>query len=147
MSDPVRLRRRLAEPNWERLFAVFAALRQGWTVEEVAEVSHIDPWFLREIRGDRRARGRARLLGPRPRRPARCCGRAKAAGLSDARIAGLLHCQEARARRARSRSAGIRRVYKRVDTCAAEFPATTPYLYSTWGQEDETRARTTARRW
>src|SRR5436305_493764 len=50
MSDPVRLRGRLATPHWERLYAVFAALRQGWTVEEVTAASHIDPWFVREIR-------------------------------------------------------------------------------------------------
>ncbi len=49
MGDPVKLKQRLAVPNWERLFAVFAALRQGWTVEEVARLTRIDPWFLREM--------------------------------------------------------------------------------------------------
>src|SRR5436309_9413125 len=49
MADPVRLRRRLSTPNWERLFAVFAALRQGWRVEEVSAASYIDPWFVQEI--------------------------------------------------------------------------------------------------
>ena len=50
LADPVQLRRRLTEPNWERIFAIFAALRQGWTVAEIAEATSIDPWFLREIR-------------------------------------------------------------------------------------------------
>jgi carbamoyl-phosphate synthase large subunit len=135
MSDPVRLRRRLATPNWERLFAVFAALRQGWTPEEVSEVSHIDPWFLREIAEivDLEAELACWDLGSVPRALLR---KAKYFGLTDARIAGLLDCPEKELLAVRDRE-GLRRVYKRVDTCAAEFPATTPYLYSTFGQEDE----------
>ncbi len=135
MSDPVRLRQHLAVPNWERLFAVFAALRQGWTVEEVAAVSHIDPWFLREIRDvvELEAELACWDLATAPLSLLR---RAKATGLSDARLAGLLACREADLAKA-LRERGIRRVYKRVDTCAAEFPATTPYLYSTYGSEDE----------
>ncbi|HEV8631528.1 MAG TPA: carbamoyl-phosphate synthase large subunit, partial [Thermoanaerobaculia bacterium] len=135
MSDPVRLRRRLSVPNWERLFAVFAALRQGWTVGEVAEVTHIDPWFLREIQelveleAELACWDEASL-------PVELLRRGKQAGLSDARIAELVSGKEARLR-ARRIEAGVRRVYKRVDTCAAEFPATTPYLYSTFGDEDE----------
>jgi carbamoyl-phosphate synthase large subunit len=135
MADPVRLRRRLSTPNWERLFAVFAALRQGWTPEEVSEVSHIDPWFLREIaeivelEAELACWDLATLPLPILRR-------AKSFGLTDARIAGLLHCREEDLARSR-RERGLSRVYKRVDTCAAEFPATTPYLYSTWGTEDE----------
>jgi carbamoyl-phosphate synthase large subunit len=135
MSDPVRLRRRLSIPNWERLFAVFAALRQGWTPEEVSEVSHIDPWFLREIAEivDLEAELACWDLASVPKPLLR---RAKSFGLADARIAGLLDCPEEALRAARLEQ-GIRRVYKRVDTCAAEFPATTPYLYSTFGTEDE----------
>ncbi|HEY0554618.1 MAG TPA: carbamoyl-phosphate synthase large subunit [Thermoanaerobaculia bacterium] len=135
MSDPVRLRRRLSIPNWERLFAVFAALRQGWTPEEVSEVSHIDPWFLREIAEivDLEAELACWDLASVPKPLLR---RAKSFGLADARIASLLDCPEEALRAARLEQ-GIRRVYKRVDTCAAEFPATTPYLYSTFGDEDE----------
>ncbi|HEX3556555.1 MAG TPA: carbamoyl-phosphate synthase large subunit [Thermoanaerobaculia bacterium] len=135
MSDPVRLRRRLATPNWERLFAVFAALRQGWTPEEVSEVSHIDPWFLREIAEvvELEAELACWDLASAPRTLLR---QAKSFGLTDARIAGLLACAEKDLAAARARM-GLERVYKRVDTCAAEFPATTPYLYSTWGDEDE----------
>jgi carbamoyl-phosphate synthase large subunit len=135
MSDPVRLRRRLATPNWERLFAVFAALRQGWTPEEVSEVSHIDPWFLREIAEivELEAELACWDLASAPRTLLR---NAKSFGLTDARIAGLLNCPEKDLAEARVRL-GLRRVYKRVDTCAAEFPATTPYMYSTFGDEDE----------
>ncbi|HEX9945736.1 MAG TPA: carbamoyl-phosphate synthase large subunit [Thermoanaerobaculia bacterium] len=135
MSDPVRLRRRLVTPNWERLFAVFAALRQGWTPEEVSEASHIDPWFLREIAEivELEAELACWDLASAPKALLR---KAKACGLTDHRIAGLLDCAERDLAAWRARQ-GLRRVYKRVDTCAAEFPATTPYLYSTFGQEDE----------
>jgi carbamoyl-phosphate synthase large subunit len=136
MSDPVRLRQRLAVPNWERLFAVFAALRQGWTPEEVSAASHIDPWFLREIAEivDLEAELACWDLASMPKPLLR---RAKSFGLTDARIASLLDCPEEALAAVRSGEKGWRRVYKRVDTCAAEFPATTPYLYSTFGQEDE----------
>jgi carbamoyl-phosphate synthase large subunit len=135
MSDPVRLRRRLTTPNWERLFAVFAALRQGWTPEEVSEVSHIDQWFLREIAEivELEAELACWDLASAPRTLIR---QAKSFGLTDARIASLFACAEKDLAAARARM-GLERVYKRVDTCAAEFPATTPYLYSTWGDEDE----------
>jgi carbamoyl-phosphate synthase large subunit len=135
MSDPVRLRRRLAVPNWERLFAVFAALRQGWTPEEVSRVSHIDPWFLREIAEVVELEAEI-ACWDLPSVPAALLVTAKRTGLSDARIAALLSCGEAEASRAMA-GRGVRRVFKRVDTCAAEFPAMTPYLYSTYGEEDE----------
>ena len=135
LSDPVRLKRRLSEPNWERLFAVIAALRQGWTPEEVSRASWIDPWFLRELREvvELEAELGCWTLDSLPEE---LLARAKADGLSDARIAALVSSTEA-AVRSRRRELGVRRVYKRVDTCAAEFPARTPYLYSTWGEEDE----------
>ncbi len=135
MSDPVRLRRRLATPNWERLFAVFAALRQGWTVEEVAAASHIDPWFLREIGAVVELESELACWSL-PSAPARLLRRAKETGLSDARLGELLGAAAEQVRRT-VESHGIERTYKRVDTCAAEFPARTPYFYSTWGVEDE----------
>ncbi|HJX27278.1 MAG TPA: carbamoyl-phosphate synthase large subunit, partial [Thermoanaerobaculia bacterium] len=87
VSDPVRLRGLLAIPNWQRIFAVFAALRQGWTVEEVNEVSHIDLWFLREMREivELEAELACWELRSVPRPLLR---RAKSYGLTDARIAG-----------------------------------------------------------
>ncbi|MEM9291531.1 MAG: carbamoyl-phosphate synthase large subunit [Acidobacteriota bacterium] len=135
MSDPVRLRRRLVTPNWQRIFAVFAALRQGWTVEEVSEVSHLQPWFLREMAQlvELEAELACWTLDSLPRWLLR---RARASGLSAQRIAGRLGCTVEQLESVCA-EAGIRRVYKRVDTCAAEFPAVTPYLYSTWGSECE----------
>jgi carbamoyl-phosphate synthase large subunit len=136
MSDPDRLRRRLSEPNWERLFAVFAALRQGWTVDQVAEISHIDPWFLAEIRSLIEIEEDLREYGDLEAAPAHLLRLAKEAGWSDGRLAEFLDTT-VESLRERLRRDGIQRVYKRVDTCAAEFPALTPYLYSTYGIEDE----------
>ena len=134
-ADPVRLKQRLATPNWERLYAVFAALRQGWTVEEVAAATHIDPWFLREMSEivDLEAEVACWVLDSLPVGLLR---RAKAMGVTDARLAQLVGATEAEVARQRQR-AGVHRVFKRVDTCAAEFPAETPYLYSTFGSESE----------
>ncbi len=135
MADPVRLAGRLSMPNWERLPAIFAALRQGWTLEQVSSLTRIDRWFLQEIKEivdletelacwDLVSVPQALLL------------HAKQDGLTDARVAQLLGVAPG-ALAARRDKLGIRRIYKRVDTCAAEFPAMTPYLYSTFGEEDE----------
>ncbi|MCM2270692.1 MAG: carbamoyl-phosphate synthase large subunit, partial [Thermoanaerobaculia bacterium] len=142
VADPVRLRQLLAVPNWERLFAIFAALRQGWSVDELSRVTHVDPWFLREMRDlvELETELACWSLGSAP---AALLARAKRSGVGDARLAQLLEAPLAEVE-ARLGREGIRRVFKRVDTCAAEFPAETPYLYSTYGAEDE--AEPTARR-
>ncbi|HSM13441.1 MAG TPA: carbamoyl-phosphate synthase large subunit, partial [Thermoanaerobaculia bacterium] len=135
IGDPVKLRQRLSVPNWERLFAVFAALRQGWTVEEVAGATHIDPWFLREIRGLVELEGELACWNV-VSVPEVLLRRAKENGIGNARLAKLLDARLA-AVEARLENAAIEPTFKRVDTCAAEFPAETPYLYSTYGAEDE----------
>ncbi len=128
-------------PRPERLWAVVEALRRGATVEQLFERSWIDPWFLRNLEqivamerqlADAEGESRADLLRP-----------AKRAGFSDRRIADLWGTDEA-AVRAQRWAAGIHPVYKRVDTCAAEFEAHTPYLYSTY--EDECEAKPTGQR-
>ncbi|REJ79914.1 MAG: carbamoyl-phosphate synthase large subunit [Acidobacteria bacterium] len=134
-SDPVTLRRRLSTPHGERIFAVFAALRQGWTVDEVNAATSIDRWFLREI--ERIVRIETELAcWSVDTVPAALLRDAKHSGIADQRLAQLLGCAADAVRRALEEHE-IRRVFKRVDTCAAEFPATTPYLYSTFGDEDE----------
>ena len=114
--DPVRLRRRLSVPNWERLFAVFAALRQGWTRRRGGGASpHIDPWFLREIQEIVELEAELACWDLRSV-PAELLRRGQAGGLSDARIAELLAAQGgARARAPARRSA-----------CAASTSASTP---------------------
>jgi carbamoyl-phosphate synthase large subunit len=135
LADPVQLRRRLTEPNWERIFAIFAALRQGWTVAEIAEATSIDPWFLREIREIVELESELACWDI-DTVPGALLRRAKRWGTTDERLSGLLDCatEEIVSRR---KEHGIVPVFKRIDTCAAEFPALTPYMYSTYAQEDE----------
>ncbi len=134
-ADPVTLRRRLAVANAERIFAVFAALGQGWRVDELHEVTGIDRWFLREMAAVVELE-RELACWDLASAPRALLARAKGSGLADVRLAELL---DARPEELAERlvEAGVTRVYKRVDTCAAEFPATTPYLYSTYGDESE----------
>jgi carbamoyl-phosphate synthase large subunit len=139
-GDPTRLRQSLVTPNSERLPAIFAALRQGWTVEEVARITHVDPWFLREIQALLDLEAEVSCWNVTSA-PAALLFEAKANGLSDDRLARLLVC-DGKSLRKRLGDENIRRTYKRVDTCAAEFPASTPYLYSTWGVEDEAEPTT-----
>ncbi len=135
VSDPVGLRRRLSTPNWQRLFGVFAALRQGWTVDEVAAASDIDQWFLREIRTVVEIEAELACWDLESA-PDELLRRARLSGLSDQRVASLLGSGEDLVAREITKR-GLDRVFKRVDTCAAEFVAVTPYLYSTPGVEDE----------
>jgi carbamoyl-phosphate synthase large subunit len=133
--DPSRLREKLITPNWERLFYVRYALQCGMTPDAVAELTRIDPWFLRQIEELVDLEGRLRSFGLDDL-PESLLLKAKRAGFSDLQLAHLLGCAEADVRRRRGET-GIVPVFKRVDTCAAEFAAETPYLYSTYEDEDE----------
>jgi len=134
-ADPVSLKERLAVPNAERLFALFAALRQGWRIAELSAITGVDRWFLREMAAivEMETELACWDVASVPRH---VLAEAKVDGLTNERMAALLQAQPAELA-ARLAAEDIRRVYKRVDTCAAEFPATTPYLYSTWGEECE----------
>ena len=135
-TRPDELEARLGRPHPHRLWHVGAALRHGVSVEKVHQRTGIDPWFLHHIKAIVECE---RRVGDRPRGtvPAPTVLRwAKRNGLSDGRIAQLCGVSE-EAVRARRLQAGIRPVYKRVDTCAAEFEAFTPYLYSSYEEEDE----------
>ncbi|MFN3965771.1 MAG: carbamoyl-phosphate synthase large subunit [Silanimonas lenta] len=136
-----RIKRELKEARPERLFHVAEAFRAGLSVEEVYRLSYIDPWFLDQIEElvamerEVAAAGLSGLDGPRLRA-------LKRAGFSDARLAQLVGTDES-AVRALRRAFGVRPVYKRVDSCAAEFATSTAYLYSTY--EDECEAQPTDR--
>jgi len=134
-ADRDKLRRELRYPGPERLWHVADAMRQGFTFDDVARLTGIDPWFLVQIADlvieetntrqeglDGLNKTRLRLL--------------KRKGFSDARIGELVNQNEGviRARRIKQ---GLRPVFKRVDTCAAEFATTTAYLYSTYEEECE----------
>jgi len=132
----------LGFPGANRLLYVADAFRAGWSIERVAELTHIDRWFLGQVQDlleeEKKVRsgglesldaGRLRML--------------KRKGFSDGRLARLLQIDEPVIRKRRHKFA-VHPVYKRVDTCAAEFATSTAYLYSTY--EEECEAAPTERR-
>jgi carbamoyl-phosphate synthase large subunit len=132
-ADDESLKQKIRIPTAERCFALAEGYRRGMSTQEMHELSAIDPWFLENIREivlfEETIRG-AGLEQPDVLR------RAKQMGFADRRIGELVGGSEAEVRAAR-RQAGIRATFKMVDTCAAEFEAHTPYLYSTYEEEDE----------
>ncbi len=130
------LREALRVPRPDRPWFVAEAFRDGLSVDEVHALSKIDPWFLRQVKElVDEARGLAEF-GRIEKIPTEVLRASKAHGFSD-RYLGLLLGQGEEEIRAHRHAHGIRPVYKRVDTCAAEFEAFTPYLYSTYEEEDE----------
>ncbi|MBI2199486.1 MAG: carbamoyl-phosphate synthase large subunit [Candidatus Rokubacteria bacterium] len=132
-ADLETLRQQVRVPTPERCFAIAEAYRQGLTTEEIADLSAVDPWFLENVREIVELEPRIRAAGLAD---ARVLRRAKQMGFADCRIAELTGTTEPEVRAARL-AAGIRATFKMVDTCAAEFVAYTPYLYSTYEEEDE----------
>jgi len=122
----------LGVPTPDRIFQVGEALRRGLAVDDVAARTHIDPWFLAEMAEIVEVRQEVERSGPVPE----VMRDAKRFGFSDAQMAHLTKTDEDGIREARA-EAGVRRTYKTVDTCAAEFEAHTPYLYGTFEDEDE----------
>jgi carbamoyl-phosphate synthase large subunit len=120
--------RALGQPTPDRLRVIAQAFRHGLTVEEVEAACSYEPWFLRQIAELVRVEGELEAGLPAEAGGVR---RLKAMGFSDARLAKLTSRTEADVRAAR-RGLGVRPVYKRIDTCAAEFAAKTPYMYSTY---------------
>ncbi len=119
----------LSEPAPDRLLRIAEAFRAGVSVEEAYRASRIDRWFLRHVAAIVAAEAETRANGLPADRPGLL--RLKKMGFSDARLAALAGGREADVAAAR-RALGLRPVYKRIDTCAAEFPARTPYMYSAW---------------
>ena len=138
LPDRQLVRDRLATPYWDRLLHVRNAFRLGASVAEIHDVTRVDPWFLNQIQdlvaleraaeGVRLAEmGREQLL------------ELKQHGFSDVQIAHLTETDEADVK-ARRQSLGLRPTYRVVDTCAGEFPAQTPYFYSTYDQGESESA-------
>jgi carbamoyl-phosphate synthase large subunit len=132
------LREKLHVPGPDRIHWLFEALERGMTRDEVCSLTKIDPWFIRQMEEmvalDRQVA--ATTLSK--------CSRellleSKRSGASDEEIAKLWNVKSASVR-ARRRDLGVMPVFKRVDTCAAEFESYTPYLYSTYEEEDESAA-------
>ena len=130
----------LRNPGSERLRYVGEAFRHGMELARVHSLSHIDPWFLAQIQD--LVEEEKRLQGSRLREIDReHLYRLKQKGFSDSRLAALLNVSEVAVRQRRHEMA-IRPVYKRVDSCAAEFLATTAYMYSTYDEECEAEPST-----
>ena len=125
----------LAEAGPERIFYVADAFAQGFTLDKVQQLTHIDPWFLAQIKeiSEIEAWLATQSLAGLDKAT---LYRLKQKGFADRRLAKLLNTTE-QAVRERRRALEIRPVYKRVDTCAAEFAAKTTYLYSTYDEECE----------
>ncbi len=119
----------LSQPRPDRLLMAAQALRAGLSVEEIHESTRFDPWFLREL--ERIVMAERRIESGGLPRDAQGLRRLKAMGFSDARL-GVLSGTDASAVHALRMRAGVRPVYKRIDTCAAEFASATPYMYSTY---------------
>jgi carbamoyl-phosphate synthase large subunit len=131
-DDLPHLERAIATASPDRLFQVGRAFQLGLTIERAHELTRIDPWFLHHIREIALAELDVAKDGPKDIR------RLKRMGMSDRRIAALWGKPEAEVRALRH-AEGVRPVYKRVDTCAAEYESHTPYMYSSYEDEDEAR--------
>jgi carbamoyl-phosphate synthase large subunit len=137
-SDPDALRRKLRVAGSDRIFYVGAALRAGMELEEVVDLTRIDPWFVDQMAAIVEREDELRACGSLAEAGDALMRGAKRDGFSDRQIAWLLGATEKEVRADRRRR-GILPVYKLVDTCAAEFKAYTPYYYSTYEDEDEIR--------
>jgi carbamoyl-phosphate synthase large subunit len=134
-ADRDHLRQELRMPGPERILYLADALRHGYSFEDVAKVTGIDPWFVVQIADLVNAENRIREAGL-PGLTEKILRSMKRKGFSDARMAKILGVKE-KAVRKRRLELKIRPVYKRVDTCGGEFSTTTAYLYSTYDEECE----------
>ncbi|NLJ28970.1 MAG: carbamoyl-phosphate synthase large subunit [Deltaproteobacteria bacterium] len=134
------LKQKIRRPNSKRLFQIAEAMKLGVTVEELYELTWIDPWFLHHMQQivEMETAIRASVTSPNFLDDPDQLRFAKSWGFSDVRLAALAGTDEETIRQKRIQH-GIKPVYKLVDTCAAEFEAYTPYYYSTYETEDESR--------
>ncbi|MFY0689816.1 MAG: carbamoyl-phosphate synthase large subunit [Cyclobacteriaceae bacterium] len=135
LTDQDQILESLEHPSWNRLFHIYDAFKLGIPFKKINKLSKIDPWFLNQIE-------ELVLLEKEIEKyniedlPVHLMREAKEKGYADRQIAHLLKCLESEVYKKRN-DQGIKRVYKLVDTCAAEFEAKTPYYYSTFDQENE----------
>src|ERR1700684_4053981 len=134
--EPKILTQRLVTPHPERLSYVRYALRQGHTIKQIAKMTSIDPWFLYQLK---EINDMQLELEKHPMEsvPGDVLREAKRMGFSDGRLASVWRLEGQEKVRHLRKKHGVMPVYKRVDTCAAEFESHTPYLYSTYEDEDE----------
>lgn len=125
----------LRKPNDKRIFQIRHALKLGLSVEEIRDLTGIDPWFIQKIENIVEMEEKLMAASLEDSNCKKLIEKAKRMGFSDRQLAYLFDTQESHIRELRRGKASV--TYKMVDTCAAEFEAKTPYHYSTYEQEDE----------
>lgn len=136
LKDQAQLLYSLKNPSWNRLFHIYDAFKLGISFRTIQDLTKIDKWFLKQIEelvdlDDTLSKYEIDTI------PKELMEKAKRKGYADRQIAHLLGCLESQVFEKRRNEMGIKRVFKLVDTCAAEFEAKTPYFYSTFGEENE----------
>jgi carbamoyl-phosphate synthase large subunit len=134
-QDPGELIPRLTIPHPERLGDIFFAFELGMSIEQISEITRIDPWFLNQVQQIVEMQGELKRFSL-DTVPATVLREAKRFGFGDLQLAEIWKTT-GEAVLERRRRLGVRPVFKRVDTCAAEFESFTPYLYSSYEEEDE----------
>ncbi len=132
VENDAELQKQLVVPTDRRMFAVFRALDRGWSVEQVHELTHIDRWFLSQFAEIVELKRAATAVGLREM-PRELLSVLKRAGFGDEELASVLGSEVSLVADL-CRESGLAPVYKRIDTCAAEFESFTPYLYGTYEQ-------------
>ena len=133
LKDQDAIMHSLANPSWNRLFHIYDAFKMGISFKTIQQLTKIDKWFLNQIEDLVRVEKEIEKYSVH-NIPKILLEEAKHKGFADRQIAHTLRCLESEVYDKRN-SLGIKRIYKCVDTCAAEFEAKTPYYYSTFGQE------------
>ena len=136
LKDQAQLLYSLKNPSWNRLFHIYDAFKLGISFRTIQDLTKIDKWFLKQIEelvdlDDTLSKYEIDTI------PKELMEKAKRKGYADRQIAHLVGCLESQVFEKRRNEMGIKRVFKLVDTCAAEFEAKTPYFYSTFGEENE----------
>ena len=134
--DEEEIRAKLIRPNADRVWHLRYAMKSGMSLEEINQLTNIDPWFLDQLSQIVEMEESLRSLGSLAAMDAPTMLLAKQTGFSDRQLANILSSDDLEVRNWRLKH-GIKAVFKAVDTCAAEFEAMTPYYYSTYEQEDE----------
>ncbi len=140
-EEDASLRRKLVVPNDRRMWALFRALDKGWTIEQIHELTKIDPWFLEQFAELVELRRTAEMIGLRDM-STDLLRTLKRAGFGDQELGQILGSGESAVRERRVED-NLVPAFKRIDTCAAEFESFTPYLYSSY--EDSCEAEPTGK--
>ena len=137
-TDYDQIIQKLTYPSWDRVFVIYDAIQLGIPLSRIHEITKIDMWFLRQYEELYQLEKEISKYTVETL-PKELLLEAKQKGFADRQIAHMLECWESEVHDKRM-TMGIKRVYKLVDTCAAEFRAVTPYYYSTFEEEVETAA-------